>query len=183
MSALRLPGNTVFPSTQASSKHSPWGAPELAVDGVLIIGEHGDYGMNEKEQKLYPRHAFFEQVCRLFSISGHSVPVFNDKHLSYRWEQARWMYDRARELKVPLMAGSSLPVAYRNPLVRVRTRNLVRGGTIHGIWRAGCLRIPRPITAAVHGRTETKRRDGHRRGSLPGRERGMGVGETGSVIA
>ena len=115
MSAFRLPGNTVFPSTQVSSKHSPWGAPELAVDGVLIIDEHGDYGMNEKEQKLYPRHAFFEQVCGLFSTSGHSVPVFNDKHLSYSWEQAGWMYDRARELKVPLMAGSSLPVAYRNP--------------------------------------------------------------------
>jgi hypothetical protein len=91
------------------------GGGELAVDGVLIIGEHGDYGSNEKGQKLYPRRFFFEQVCGLFSTSGHSVPVFNDKHLSYSWEQARWMYDRARALKVPFMAGSSLPVAYRNP--------------------------------------------------------------------
>ena len=91
------------------------GGGELAVDGVLIIGEHGDYGSNEKGQKLYPRRFFFEQVCGLFSTSGHSVPVFNDKHLSYSWEQARWMYERARALKVPFMAGSSLPVAYRNP--------------------------------------------------------------------
>ena len=30
------------------------GGGELSVDGVLIIGEHGDYGSNEKEQKLYP---------------------------------------------------------------------------------------------------------------------------------
>ena len=85
------------------------------MDGVLIIGEHGDYASNEKEQKLYPRYSFFEQVCGLFSTSGRSVPVFNDIHLSYSWEQARWMYDRARELQVQLMAGSSLPVAYRNP--------------------------------------------------------------------
>ncbi|MEE3233109.1 MAG: hypothetical protein VX294_03005 [Candidatus Latescibacterota bacterium] len=91
------------------------GGKKLAVDGVLIIGEHGDYASNEKEQKLYPRRFFFEQVCGLFSTSGHSVPVFNDKHLSYSWDQAKWMYDRALELKVPLMAGSSLPVAYRNP--------------------------------------------------------------------
>ena len=28
------------------------GGSELAVDGVLIIGEHGDYAWNEKEQHL-----------------------------------------------------------------------------------------------------------------------------------
>ena len=48
------------------------GGGELAVDGVLIIGEHGDYGSNEKGQKLYPRRFFFEQVCGLFSTSGHT---------------------------------------------------------------------------------------------------------------
>ena len=36
------------------------GGKELSVDGVLIIGEHGDYASNEKEQKLYPRYSFFE---------------------------------------------------------------------------------------------------------------------------
>ena len=91
------------------------GSKKLAIDGVLIIGEHGDYAFNEKGQKLYPRRFFFEQVCGVFSTVGRSVPVFNDKHLSYSWNQAKWMYDRARELKVPLMAGSSLPIAYRNP--------------------------------------------------------------------
>jgi len=91
------------------------GGKELAVDGVLIIGEHGDYAWNEKGQHLYPRRYFFEQVCGVFATSGRSVPVFSDKHLSWSWEQAKWMYDRARALKVPLMAGSSLPLCYRRP--------------------------------------------------------------------
>ena len=36
------------------------GESELAVDGVLLIGEHGDYAWNEKEQHLYPRKYFME---------------------------------------------------------------------------------------------------------------------------
>ncbi len=91
------------------------GGSELAVDGVLLIGEHGDYAWNEKDQQLYPRKYFMEQICGVFSTSGRAVPVFNDKHLSYNWHDAKWMADRAAQLGAPFMAGSSLPFAYRNP--------------------------------------------------------------------
>jgi hypothetical protein len=91
------------------------GGEKLAVDGVLLIGEHGDYAWNEKEQHLYPRKYFMEQICGVLATSGRAVPVFNDKHLAYNWPDARWMYDRAAQLGAPFMAGSSLPLAWRNP--------------------------------------------------------------------
>jgi len=91
------------------------GGKELAVDGVILIGEHGDYAWNEKDQHLYPRRYFLEQICGVFAGSGRSVPVFSDKHLSYNWPDAMWMFGRARELEAPFMAGSSLPLGWRNP--------------------------------------------------------------------
>src|SRR5690242_3145844 len=39
------------------------GGTELAVDGVLLIGEHGDYAWNERDQQLFPRKFFMEQIC------------------------------------------------------------------------------------------------------------------------
>jgi hypothetical protein len=91
------------------------GGDRLAVDGVLLIGEHGDYAWNEKEQHLYPRKPFMEQICGVLATSGRAVPIFNDKHLSYNWADAKWMYDRAAQLGAPFMAGSSLPLGWRNP--------------------------------------------------------------------
>jgi hypothetical protein len=91
------------------------GGKSLAVDGVLLIGEHGKYPMNKRGQLLYPRRRFFEEACKVFEASKKSVPVFSDKHLAATWDDAKWMYDRANELFVPLMAGSSLPVAWRRP--------------------------------------------------------------------
>lgn len=105
-------GVPVFPSIVGALT---LGGEELAVDGVLIIGEHGDYPLNEKGQKLYPRRHFFEQVAGVLASSNHSVPVFSDKHLAYNWPDALWIYRRASELGVPLMAGSSLPVCWRRP--------------------------------------------------------------------
>lgn len=93
------------------------GESDLTVDGVLLIGEHGEYPHNEFGQHMYPRKYMFEQICGVFASSGRSVPVFCDKHLSYNWEDAYWMYLRAKELNIPFMAGSSLPLCWRQPFL------------------------------------------------------------------
>jgi hypothetical protein len=94
------------------------GRGKLAVDGVLLVAEHGDYPINEKGQKLYPRRRLFEDVVKVFRTSGRSAPVFVDKHLAYCWDDAKWMYDQSKELGFPMMAGSSVPVAPRRPDLR-----------------------------------------------------------------
>ena len=95
------------------------GGEKLAVDGVLSIGEHGKYPINEKGQQEYPRKRFFDEIVAVFRDSGRVAPVYNDKHLSYRWDWAREMYDTARRLNIPFMAGSSVPLAERRPRVEI----------------------------------------------------------------
>jgi hypothetical protein len=91
------------------------GAQGLAVQGAVLIGEHGNYPENEKGQKLYPRHELFKQIVDVFNETGQNVPVFCDKHLSYDWQKAKWMYDQSRALRFPLMAGSSIVMTWRRP--------------------------------------------------------------------
>ncbi|HIF31098.1 MAG TPA: hypothetical protein EYG57_04395 [Planctomycetes bacterium] len=93
------------------------GGQRLAVDAVLVIGEHGDYPRNEIGQKLYPRYEFFKKVVEVFKADGQSVPMFNDKHLSWKWAWAKEMATTAREMKIPYLAGSSLPVTWRMPSI------------------------------------------------------------------
>jgi hypothetical protein len=93
------------------------GGSRLAVDGVLIIGEHGRYPKNEKGQTLYPRYKWFKQIVKVFEESGRAVPVFNDKHLSTDWRECAEMLQDAKRLRFPFMAGSSLPVTWRIPSI------------------------------------------------------------------
>jgi len=93
------------------------GGSKLAVDAVLVIGEHGNYPRNEKGQILYPRYEFFQQCVRVFEEDGRAVPVYNDKHLSYSFEKAKAMVDAARRLRFPMLAGSSIPVTWRLPSI------------------------------------------------------------------
>jgi hypothetical protein len=92
------------------------GGSKLAVDGVVLVGEHGKYARNEKGQMQYPRYEFFQEI----------VKVFNDKHLSWKWEWAKEMYDTSRQLGFALQAGSSLPVTWRTPSVELPANARVR---------------------------------------------------------
>jgi hypothetical protein len=110
------------------------GGKELNCDAVLLIGEHGDYPNNALGQHMYPRKVFFDQIVRTMRRSQRFVPIFNDKHLSYRWDWSKEMYDEARDLKIPLMAGSSVPLGERRPMwelpdgAEVKTALSIHGG-------------------------------------------------------
>lgn len=92
------------------------GTPDTPVAGVLSIGEHGDYPLTKTtQQKMYPRRRFFDEIVAAMHDGKFIAPIFNDKHLAYRWRDAKHMYDKAIENNIPFMAGSSLPVAWRYP--------------------------------------------------------------------
>jgi hypothetical protein len=95
------------------------GGSKTAVDGVLIIGEHGNYPKNEMGQTLYPRYRFFREVIKVFEASGRSVPLFNDKHLSTDWNQCVEMVEDSKRMGFPFLAGSSLPVTWRIPTLEL----------------------------------------------------------------
>jgi hypothetical protein len=103
---------------------------KLAVDGVLLVAEHGNYPRNDKGQILYPRYEWMEEIAATFRKVGKSVPVFNDKHLSYTISRARKMMGWARELDFPLMAGSSLPVVWRRPELELRLETPVEDALV-----------------------------------------------------
>jgi len=107
-------GFQIYPSIAESLRS---GGDRLAVDAVLIIGEHGDYPRSEYGQTKYPRYEFFRDTTAVFREDGQTAPVFNDKHLSWNWDWAVEMVETSRELDFPFMAGSSLPVTWRMPSV------------------------------------------------------------------
>lgn len=107
-------GFTIHPTIAAALR---CGGDRIAVDGVLLIGEHGDYPTNSIGQKQYPRYEFFQQIVDVFRKDGRSVPLFNDKHLSWNFAWAKEMVETSRAMKFPFLAGSSLPVTWRMPSI------------------------------------------------------------------
>lgn len=91
------------------------GGAKLAVDGVAIVGEHGNYPRTKRGNVMYPRWQRFDEVTRVMREDGRVVPVFNDKYFAYEWADARRFYERVKEMRVPLFCGSSLPLTWRRP--------------------------------------------------------------------
>jgi hypothetical protein len=109
------------------------GTGKVAVAGVLSIGEHGKYPFTKDTgQHMYPRRRFFDEIVAAFKKHGKVVPVFNDKHLAYDWADAKHMYDTAAELKIPFMAGSSAPVAWRVPPLELPRDCQIESVLVHG---------------------------------------------------
>jgi len=109
------------------------GGKQLAVDAVLSIGEHGNYPRNELGQVEYPRKRFFDEIIATMKRSGRFVPMFNDKHLSYQWSLAKEMYDETVQHDIPLLAGSSVPLAQRRPALELpRGIEFDEAVSIHG---------------------------------------------------
>lgn len=106
-----------FPIFKTIAEAVRCGGDKLAVDAVLIIGEHGDYPINDIGQKQYPRYEFFKQVTDVFRKDGRAVPIFNDKHLSWNFDWAKEMVATSHELGFGFCAGSSLPVTWRMPAI------------------------------------------------------------------
>ena len=109
-----------FPVYDSVAQTLTQGGDKLAVDGVMLVAEHGKYPESDTGQVVYPKRRLFGEVVETFRKTGRVVPVFLDKHLADNWQDAKWVYDTARELKIPLMAGSSLPVLWRYPPTDVR---------------------------------------------------------------
>ena len=112
--AQRFPQMKIYPTI---AETLTCGGSKLAVDGVVIVGEHGKYPKTPEGQVQYPRYRFFEETVKVFRDSGRTTPVFSDKHLSWNWKWAKEMYDTSKQMGFPFMAGSSLPVTWRIPSV------------------------------------------------------------------
>ncbi len=68
--AKRHPEMKIYPTI---AEALTLGQSKLAVDGVLLIGEHGRYRRNEKGQTLYPRYEYFKQVVDIYRASGKTA--------------------------------------------------------------------------------------------------------------
>jgi hypothetical protein len=109
-----------FPIYDTIEKSLTLGGDKLAVDGVLLIAEHGKYSESPSGQFMFPKRRMFSEIARVFERDGRVVPIFNDKHISDNWEDIAWIRGEIARLKIPVLAGSSLPTLWRYPPTDVK---------------------------------------------------------------
>ncbi|MBP1995867.1 hypothetical protein [Paenibacillus eucommiae] len=91
------------------------GGTDFDLDGILIIGEHGDYPDNELGQTLYPRRIMFEECLNVMLEFNKIVPVYSDKGFAVIQEDIEWMYEKINQHNIPFMSSSVIPYAFPYP--------------------------------------------------------------------
>jgi hypothetical protein len=105
-------GVRIFPTVAEALR---MGGKKLAVDAVVVIGEHGEYPRTPRGNFMYPRRRYFDEVTRVMKEDGRILPMYQDKYFAYEWSDARYMAERTRALKIPMLCGSTVPLAWQRP--------------------------------------------------------------------
>jgi hypothetical protein len=109
--ASRISAAYQVPISGSTSDALTLGSKDLAVDGVLLVGE--DYCRPTVEPDS--RFDLFNQITSLYRKIGRAVPIFCCGYLSTNWDHAKQMVQQSRGLGFPLMAGSAEAVTFRRP--------------------------------------------------------------------
>jgi hypothetical protein len=105
-------GIKIYPSVAEAMR---LGGSRIAVDAVAVIGEHGVYPRTARGNVMYPRKRYFDEITRVMREENRVLPMYQDKYFAYEWADAKRMYDRAREMKIPMLCGSTVPLAWERP--------------------------------------------------------------------
>ena len=116
-------GFRIYPSIAETLR---CGGERLAVDGVLMLaGQGNDSSSGPSGTDLV------EPMVRVFEQDRGSVPVYWDEPLGLA--QARKMAEASRQLKFPVLAGSSLPMTWRLPPLELPAGSRVEQALMAGI--------------------------------------------------
>jgi len=90
-----------------------------SVDAVAVIGEHGVYPRTRLGNFMYPRWPYFDEITRVMREENRVLPMYQDKYFAYDWADARRTYDRVREMHIPFLCGSTVPLTWQRPLLNI----------------------------------------------------------------
>jgi len=68
---------------------------------------------------MYPRWKYFDEISSVMRQDGRVIPMYQDKYFAYDWDDAKRTYDRARQMHIPLLCGSTVPLAWRRPSIEI----------------------------------------------------------------
>ena len=98
-------GFRIYPSVAETLR---CGGDRLAVDGVLMLAGQGDDSGSSPSGSDW-----LEPMMRVFEEDRRAVPVYWDEPLGLA--QARKMVEASRQLKFPVLVGTTLPMTWRLP--------------------------------------------------------------------
>ena len=68
---------------------------------------------------MYPRKRYFDEVVRVMKEDGRVLPMYQDKYFAYEWTDAKAMFDRVEDMRIPLVCGSTVPLTWRRPPIEI----------------------------------------------------------------